>query len=93
MLRITDRAKQELSKILTSNVEMPQARLRICDRGQGELGIGIDIEEPDDRVVEYRGSRILVIKRQLENRLKHITIDIDETTGGPQLVICGDYSG
>ncbi len=92
MLKITERAKQELKKILDISVEMPQARLRLCDRGRGELGLGIDIEESEDRVVEYEGSRILVVKRQLAAKLRDITLDVDETSAGPQLVICGEYA-
>jgi Fe-S cluster assembly iron-binding protein IscA len=91
MLNITENAKRELKRILDTSVEMPQARLRLCDRGGGELGLGIDIEFAEDRVVEYEGSRILVIESRLASKLDDITLDIDETSAGPELVICGDF--
>jgi Fe-S cluster assembly iron-binding protein IscA len=92
MFNITDRAKRELKKLLETSVEMPQARLRLCDRGGGELGLGIDIEEKDDSVIQYEGSRILVISSRLIPRLNGITLDIDETPCGPQLVLCGNFA-
>jgi Fe-S cluster assembly iron-binding protein IscA len=93
MLNITEKAKQELKRILDNAVEMPQARLRLCDRGGGELGLGIDVEVAEDRVVEYEGARILVVEGNLASKLGNITLDIDDTSAGPELVICGNYSG
>ena len=93
MLNITEKAKQELKKILDKAVEMPQARLRLCDRGGGELGLGIDVEVADDSVIEYDGERILVVENQLLGKLGNITIDIDNTASGPELIICGDFAG
>ncbi|MFC2070897.1 hypothetical protein ACFLTB_06995 [Chloroflexota bacterium] len=92
MLNITEQAKQKLKNILDTYVEMPQARLRLCDRGSGELGLGIDIEESEDRVVEHDGTRLLVINDKLATRLADITIDVDETSTGPELVICGQLA-
>lgn len=33
MIGVTDRAKQQLKKILFDNVDMPQAGIRLVDRG------------------------------------------------------------
>jgi len=93
MLNITEQAKRQLKNILDTHVKMPQARLRLCDRGGGELGLGIDIEEPEDNIIEYQGSRIMVVKRQLASRLDAITIDVDNTANGQELVICGNIAG
>lgn len=87
MLNITTQAGQELRRILSTNVDMPQARLRIIDRGQGEIGLGIDIEMPGDRLVEHDGSIVLVVEQALDNNLKGVTLDVDETPTGPELVI------
>ena len=87
MINITERAKQELKKLLSKNVDWPQARLRIMDRGQGIIGLGIDIEAPGDRVVEYEGMKLLVIEPELANNLQGVTIDVCETAEGSELVI------
>ncbi|MFC1920806.1 hypothetical protein ACFLYQ_03665 [Chloroflexota bacterium] len=87
MINVTERAKQELTRILFDKVDMPQARLRLTSGEQGQLGIGIDIELPGDRIVEYRGTRVLVVERRLDSSLNGIVLDVDDTPQGLQLVI------
>ena len=88
MVNVTERAKQELNRLLTQNVDWPEARLRIMDRGQGNIGLGIDIEAPGDQIVEYDGRRVLICEPVLATSLKGITLDIDDTPEGAELVIC-----
>lgn len=90
MVNVTERARQELKRILTVNVDMPQARLRLIDRGQGKLGLGIDVEMPGDKVVEYDGSTVLVIEPSFASSLAGVTIDVDNTPNGVELVVSGD---
>jgi len=87
MIGVTDRAKKELLKILFDKVDMPQARLRLTSGDQGQLGLGIDIEMPGDEILEYEGSRLLVVEQALAESLHGIVLDVDDTPGGPQLVI------
>ncbi len=88
MINITGSAKEELKRILFANVDMPQACLRLLQRGQGELGLGIDIKMPDDELVKSDGSTVLVVERGLALSLKGVTLDVDDTPDGPKLVIC-----
>ena len=88
MINVTEGARQELRRILFTNVDMPQARLRLLSRGQGNLGLGIDIEMPGDELVEYDGSAVLVVEHGLASNLKGVTLDVDNTPNGPELVIC-----
>jgi len=87
MINVTERAKQELKKLLSLKADLPQACLRIMDRGQGIVGLGIDIEASGDCVVEYEGARVLVVEPGLANNLQGITLDVDETPEGPELVV------
>ena len=87
MLTITESARQELKKILTSSVDNSYALLRLMDRGQGRLGLGIDIELPGDEVIEHEGSALLLVEHKLATSLKGVTIDTDDTTEGTQIVI------
>ena len=89
MIGVTESALQELKRILFANVDMPQARLRLTARDQGELGLGIDIEMPGDQVVEHEGSKVLIVEQGLAASLGGITLDVDDTPEGPQLVIAG----
>ncbi|MFC2021033.1 hypothetical protein ACFLU1_04490 [Chloroflexota bacterium] len=87
MIHITERAKEELKRLLSQKVEWPYARLRLIDRGQEDLGLGIDVEMPGDQVVEYQGIKILVIEHELAKKVKGITLDVENTADGPELVL------
>lgn len=87
MIEVTSRALHELKKILTSSVDNSYARLRLISRGEGRLGLGIDVEMPGDEVIEYNGSGLLLIGHELASNLEGITLDIDDTAEGAQLVI------
>ena len=90
MLKVTNDAKQELNRILLSTVDMPQARLRLFPREEGELGLGIDIEMPGDELVEFEGSAVLVVEKNLASNLDGVILDVDNTADGAELVICYD---
>jgi Fe-S cluster assembly iron-binding protein IscA len=87
MIEITNRAKQELMRILSDKVDWPGARLRLMDRGQGKLGLGVDVEVAGDKVVEYEGVKLLLIEPELAANLKEVTLDVDDTSEGVELVI------
>ena len=91
MISLTERAKQELRKILSEKVDWPEARLRLMDRGQGKLGLGIDIEERGDQIIEYEGVKVLMVEPELASNLKEVTLDVDDTPNGPELVISEDF--
>ena len=88
MIEVTERAKEELKRLLEDSVDWPGARLRLLDRGHGRLGLGIDIEAEGDRTVEYEDDVLLVIDDELASRLHRIMIDVEDTVEGTELVIC-----
>ena len=87
MINVTQRAKKVLKKILRANVDWPEGRLRLMDRGQGNLGLGVDIEMPGDKVVICDGSPVLIIERALVPSLEGITLDVEDGAKGSELVI------
>lgn len=87
MINVTEKAKPVLKRILTANVDMPQGRLRLMDRGQGKLGLGIDIEMPGDELVKHDGSTVLVVENGLATNLKGVTLDAEDRVKGSELVI------
>ena len=87
MINVTEQAKQELKRLLSQKVDWPGACLRLMDRGQGKLGIGIDIELPGDQIVEYQGIKVLIIEPELAANIKGITLDVNNTPQGAELVI------
>lgn len=87
MLQITESAKAELKRLLDCSVDWPGARLRLLERDQGSLGLGVDIEAGDDQMVEYQGTGVLVVEPDLASRLNKILLDIDPSPDGAVLVI------
>jgi Fe-S cluster assembly iron-binding protein IscA len=87
MVVVTERAKEHLKKILSEHVDMPQAGIRLVDRGEGNLGIGIDVENDGDKVIEFQGSKVLMIEHNLDDQLKGITMDVEYAADGTQLVL------
>ncbi len=88
MIVVTKRAKRELKKLLYSKVDNRYAGLRLTAGDQGQLGLAIDVEMPGDRVVEYGGSKVLLVEPELASSIKGITLDVEDTGGGPELLIC-----
>ncbi len=87
MIEITEHAKQELHRLLINKVDWPGALLRLIDRGKGKLGLGIDIQKPDDLVIEYDSRKLILVESELAEHLADITLDVDDTPDGPELVI------
>ena len=87
MIDVTERARHKLKELLNANVDWPGARIRLIDRGQGVLGLGIDVESPEDQVVEYKGEAVMVFGPEFASGDKLITLDVDDTSDGPELVI------
>ena len=87
MVSVTEDAFRELKRILSDRVDWPGAGLRLIDRGQGVLGLGIDIQLSGDQVVEYEGTKVLIIESKLAANLGEITLDVDDTPEGAELVI------
>ena len=87
MIDITEHAKHELNRLLEAKVDWPGALLRLIDRGQGKLGLGIDIQKQTDLVIEYEGKKLILVETDLADQLSDITLDVDNTPDGPELVI------
>jgi Fe-S cluster assembly iron-binding protein IscA len=87
MLIVTEQAKDELKKLLTAKVDWPGARLRLMDRGEGRLGLGVDIESPGDIILEHEGVRLLLVEAGLASKLDGVTLDVDRGADGAELVV------
>jgi Fe-S cluster assembly iron-binding protein IscA len=91
MIQVTEQAKQELKRLYDTNVDWSGAFLRLMDRGQGKLGLGIDIEAQGDQAMEYEGTKVLIVEPGLASKLEKVTLDIDATPTGPELIISGTF--
>jgi hypothetical protein len=92
MIGVTERAKQELSKILTDNVDYASACFRLKVGNEGNLDLGVDIERPDDKTVEFEGTTLLVVEPELADSLENVAIDVKDSPEGCRLVIVYTHS-
>ena len=87
MLDVTERARQELNRILSENADSPESGLRLTISGEQQLRLAIDTEMPGDQIVEHEGSKVLLVETELAISLKEFTLDIEDTPEGPALTM------
>jgi Fe-S cluster assembly iron-binding protein IscA len=92
MIGVTERAKQELRKMLAANTDEPEACLRLTSNEQGQLGLAIDAERQGDQVVEHDDLKVLVVENDLADSLQGITMDVQDSPEdeGAKLVLSQD---
>ena len=87
MIGVTERAKQELKRILLDKTADPQTCLRLSAAEKGHYRIGIDTEMPGDQIIEHQGNRILMVEACLSESLGGLTVDAVDDKNGVQLII------
>jgi Fe-S cluster assembly iron-binding protein IscA len=87
MIDVTEPAKKELKQILDQNTGAPEACLRLRTNDEGKLGLGLDTERPDDEVLEYEGTKLLVMQSGLADQLKDTALDVVDDEEGRRLVL------
>jgi len=87
MIVITDEAKKELKKILTENAKDPNVVLRLTANEQGQLGLCMDTEMPGDNVIEYEGSKVLLVEDHLASHMEGVSLLVEDTPEGPELLL------
>jgi hypothetical protein len=90
MLTVTERAKVTLARLKRQcEIEDDDMALRLSraaspEPGQGQFGLRADREILGDQVVEYGGSKVLLVEEELADALSDATIDAEP---GDDLVI------
>jgi Fe-S cluster assembly iron-binding protein IscA len=87
MIAVTERAKEQLESMLISKVDNTQAALRLITTDEGEYGLYIDVETPGDKVVNYKGKKVLVIDKELADNLEGTILDTEITSEGVELAL------
>jgi len=78
MIGVTERAKAELKKILSATADNPKIALRLDAKSPNGFALGTDVEVPGDQVVEYGGSRVLLLEHKLAASLKEYTLTFED---------------
>jgi hypothetical protein len=93
MIYVTNEARQELRNLLPADRGAPEAYLRIIDRGQGKLELDTGKKGPDDQVVEYDGTVILIAEPRFASDCDNVSLDVYDTSEGHRFVISEEIIG
>ncbi len=88
MLKITERAAEELEKMLEEKAEIPDDCLRLI-REDDSFKIGVSKLREGDQIVSYKDKRILVIDGVLSANI-NATIGVKDTDQGTEIVVFKD---
>lgn len=78
MVNVTERAKDQLKKLLQTRSEDPSVGLRLGTTASGQFSVFPDREHGDDEVVEYHGSVVLLVGQDIAQMIGGTTIDCDD---------------
>ncbi|MQF48765.1 hypothetical protein FIM08_02540 [SAR202 cluster bacterium AC-647-N09_OGT_505m] len=85
MVTVTDAAKEELGRILSTRSLDPGKCLRLAIpptwEGPGDFGIVVDVEGDGDHTVELDGLKLLLMDPLLTERLIDSVLDFKDTPG------------
>ena len=86
MITVTDKAKEELKRIVETRSLSPGKYLRLAMppvwKGEGGFGIVIDDHGVNDYVVSYRGINVLLIDAGMVDGLTTAVLDFKESPAG-----------
>ena len=86
MITVTDKAKEELKRILETRTMSPGKFLRLAMppvwKGEGDFGIVIDEQGDDDYVISHEGMNVLLMDAGLADGLTEAVLDFKESPGG-----------
>ena len=91
MVTVTDSAKEEFVRILSTKELDPGKYLRLAIppvwTGAGDFGIVIDSEQEDDQAIDHAGRKILLVGQDLAHRLENSVLDFKESPEGPRFTL------
>ena len=91
MVKVTDSAKEELSRVLETSSLEPGKYLRLATPpvwdGEGDFGIVIDEKGTHDRAVDFQGVQVLLVDRALDDHLSDAVFDFKQSPDGPRFTL------
>ena len=86
-LTITDRASVYLRRVLYRMSPGPGQLLRFIPVENGDIVLGLDIPREGDDIVSVGADSVLLVQAPLPADLRGTTIDVRDSTYGPELVV------
>lgn len=90
MMIVTEDAKQELRRRLVAQTNDPEIGIRLRLKLPRRFRLVLDRESDGDQVIEYKGSKVLLIGRDSAGLVAGWTIGVRHTAGGAKLVLSMD---
>ena len=87
MLTVTEKAKQELKKILLARSNDTNKSLRIQFKEPAQVGLVVDEEKEGDQVIQLGGMNILLIGEDVAQIFDGVVLDVREDQNGSKLVV------
>ncbi len=87
MVAVTERAARELKAKLLAETPDPEVGLRLLPTPGGRFMLVLDTELSGDQVIEYQGSKVLLVGIEYFRALEAVTIDSQDTHEGVVLFV------
>jgi len=87
VLTVTEKAKQELKKILLARSNDTNKSLRIQFKEPAQVGLVVDEEKEGDQVIQLGGMNILLIGEDVAQIFDGVVLDVREDQNGSKLVV------
>lgn len=91
MIKVTDSAKEELKRILERSSLEAGKYLRLATPpvwvGEGDFGVVVDAEGDGDKIVDFQGSKVLLVDAGLAEGLGDAVLDYKDFPDGPRFTL------
>jgi len=87
MLTVTEKAKQELKKMLLESRNDTDKSLRIEFKEPAQVSLVVDEEREEDQVIQLKGMNVLLIGKDIAPIFDGVVLDVREDPNGSKLVV------
>lgn len=87
MISVTENAKRVLKTMLMAKEADPEKGLRLLPSSKGEFVLALDTELAGDQVVEYEGSKVLLVGIEYFKLLNGKIVDCRDTEDRTELFV------
>jgi hypothetical protein len=87
MVKVTEKAKEELKNLLLSHAQDTQACIKLACGLLGQFGLMLGKPEDGDEVVQHQGRGILIIGSEFKSVLDGAILNVEYTNGKREFVM------
>ncbi len=87
MVKVTDKAREELKKLLLSSARDAETSIRLSYGTLGQFGLVLSREKDGDEVVHSHGLKVLLIGNEFLRLLDGMTLDVANSQSEREFII------